>query len=75
MLKELRCVDQVLLCDAPGPEKLIRRLWPDVYVRGPDYRGHKMPERSLLRKLGIRVRYTSEGPTRTSKTIEQIRCR
>ena len=73
MLKELRCVDQVVLCKAPGPELLIRRLHPDVYVRGPDYRGKPMPERALLNKLGIRVRYTSEGPMRTSKAIEKIR--
>ena len=75
MLRELRCVSHVWLCNAPGPEKIIRALLPDLYVRGPDYRGKPMPERALLTKLGIRIRYTSEGPMRTSNAIEAIRCR
>lgn len=75
LLKELRCVDEVLLCNAPGPEKLIRTLQPDVYVRGADYRGKRMPEENLLEEFGIPVRYTSPTPAipRTSEIIARIR--
>ena len=74
LLRALRCVDQVELCDGPGPEKLIRKLEPDIYVRGADYRRKEMPESALLRRLGIKVRYTkaSNGP-RTTGIIERIR--
>lgn len=74
LLKALRCVDQVMLCDAPGPEKLIRRLHPDIYVRGSDYRSKEMPESALLRKMGIPVRYTKSVPPRTTDVIEAL-CR
>ena len=74
LLKALRCVDQAMLCNAPGPESLIRRLHPDVYVRGSDYRGKTMPESALLRELGIPVRYTADLKLpRTSEIITRIR--
>lgn len=73
LLKELRCVDQVLLCHAPGPELLIRKLQPDVYVRGEDYKGKRMPEQNMLEELGIPVRYTKSTPPRTSEVIERVR--
>ena len=72
LLRSLRCVDQVELCDGPGPEKLIRKIEPDIYVRGPDYRGKEMPESALLRRLGIPVRYTKEFQDRTSKVLARI---
>ena len=72
MLKELRCVDNVILCRSPGPQHIIFSLMPDVYVRGPDYRGKDMPESALLERLGIPVRFTAEGPTRTTKVKKRI---
>lgn len=73
LLKELRCVSEVRLCQAVGPHLILRKLLPDIYARGPDYRGKTMPESALLNELGIRVHYTSEGPMRTSKAIAKVR--
>ena len=72
LLKSLRFVDQVMLCDGPGPEKLIRKLHPDIYVRGSDYRRKVMPESALLKRLGIKVRYTKSVPPRTSDILEAL---
>ena len=72
LLRALRCVDQVMLCDGPGPEKLIRKIEPYIYVRGPDYRGKVMPESALLNRLGIPVYFTKEFDDRTSKVIGRI---
>ena len=72
LLRALRCVNHVMLCDGPGPEKLIRRLEPNIYVRGPDYRRKEMPESALLRRLRIPVRYTKEFQDRTSKVLARI---
>ena len=68
----LRSVDDVILCQAPGPEGIIASLKPDVYVRGADYIGRRMPESDLLEQLGIAVRYTPSSFPRTTDRIEQI---
>jgi D-beta-D-heptose 7-phosphate kinase/D-beta-D-heptose 1-phosphate adenosyltransferase len=39
MLAALACVDYVIVFDEPTPEPLLRRLRPDVLVKGGDYRG------------------------------------
>jgi len=74
MLKALRCVSNAMLCDGPGPEKMILRVSPDVYARGGDYEGKRMPESDLLERLGIEVRCTESFPHRTSEIIERIKC-
>ena len=73
LLRSLRCVDQVVLCKAPGPEALISKLHPDIYVRGSDYMGKEMPESALLTHLCIKVRYTKSVPPRTSEVLLKIR--
>jgi rfaE bifunctional protein nucleotidyltransferase chain/domain len=75
ILKTLRCVDDAILCAGPGPEFLIRLLRPDIYVRGGDYDGKRMPESDLLEQLGIPVICTESFPHRTSEIIERIKCR
>jgi rfaE bifunctional protein nucleotidyltransferase chain/domain len=74
MLKALRCVSKAILCDGPGPEKLIERVAPDIYVRGGDYAGKRMPEEALLEQFGIPVVCTESFPHRTSEIIERIKC-
>lgn len=72
LLHALRDVDEVILCTAPGPEKIIADLRPAVYVRGADYVEREMPEMALLRQLGIPVRFTTSCPPRTSEIIARI---
>ena len=71
-IQALRDVDDVILCQAPGPEKIIATLKPDVYVRGVDYVGRTMPESALLEELGIAVCFTPSSFPRTTDRIEQI---
>lgn len=72
LLHALRNVDEVILCNAIGPEKIISELRPAVYVRGADYVEKEMPESALLRQLGIPIRYTTSCPPRTSEIIARI---
>jgi rfaE bifunctional protein nucleotidyltransferase chain/domain len=72
LLSAIRYVDEVVLCEAPGPEAVIAALRPDVYVRGPDYIGKRMPEDVTLRECGIPVRYTPSSFRRTTEIIERI---
>jgi len=74
MLKSLRCVSNAILCVGPGPEEIIRLVRPDIYVRGGDYAGKRMPESDLLERLGIEVRCTESFQHRTSEIIERIKC-
>ena len=72
LLHALRSVDEVILCNAPGPEKIISEVRPSVYVRGADYVEKEMPESALLRQLGIPIRFTTSCPPRTGEIIARI---
>ena len=72
LLWSLRCVSDVVLCSAPGPEKIIEDVKPDIYVRGTDYEGKEMPESELLRRMGIQILYTKSIPPRTGDIIARV---
>lgn len=72
LIESLKCVDKVVLCNAPGPQKIIQKYFPHVYVRGSDYKGKRMPESSLLKVLKIPVRYTESIPPRTTDIIKEM---
>lgn len=72
MLSAIRYVDDVFLCEAPGPEEIISKVVPDVYVRGSDYIGKRMPEEDLLERMGIQIRYTESVPPHTSEILERV---
>jgi rfaE bifunctional protein nucleotidyltransferase chain/domain len=49
LLKALECVDAVLVFDEDTPEQALRRLRPQLWVKGGDYRGAALPEERVLR--------------------------
>ncbi|MCG9895217.1 MAG: D-glycero-beta-D-manno-heptose 1-phosphate adenylyltransferase [Fimbriimonadaceae bacterium] len=51
----LRCVDGVLSFEEDTPVELIRRLKPDVHVKGGDYRPEDLPETAVVEASGGRV--------------------
>jgi D-beta-D-heptose 7-phosphate kinase/D-beta-D-heptose 1-phosphate adenosyltransferase len=55
ILESLSCVDAVVVFDEPTPEQLLRRLRPDVWVKGGDYAADDLPEAPLVRGWGGRV--------------------
>jgi bifunctional ADP-heptose synthase (sugar kinase/adenylyltransferase) len=66
MLRELRCVGSVYICDDPGPYRAIDDINPDLYVKGVEYKG-KLPEFQYCIDRGIGVRFLGEkiyGSTR-----------
>ena len=52
VLAALECVDEVVVFDEDTPEQALRRLRPDVWVKGGDYAGAELPEAALLRSWG-----------------------
>ncbi|MCZ2525839.1 D-glycero-beta-D-manno-heptose 1-phosphate adenylyltransferase [Streptomyces sp. HB2AG] len=52
VLAGLGCVDAVAVFDEDTPEALLRRLRPDVWVKGGDYTADTLPEAAALREWG-----------------------
>ena len=57
LLAALECVDYVTLFDEDTPEKLIRRVRPDVLVKDEDYAGKKVAGRDFVTANGGRIEY------------------
>jgi len=74
LLAAIRWVDHVVPFDEPTPVDLIRRLRPDVYVKGSDWEGQPLPEADLIREQGGEVIFLARSPgCSTTEIIERIR--
>ncbi|MBX3355379.1 MAG: bifunctional heptose 7-phosphate kinase/heptose 1-phosphate adenyltransferase [Phycisphaeraceae bacterium] len=69
MLEALSCVDLVVPFVEPTAEVLLRRLRPDTYAKGGDYRPETLNEWPVLRELGIEVRLVPSRPGVSTTTI------
>jgi D-beta-D-heptose 7-phosphate kinase / D-beta-D-heptose 1-phosphate adenosyltransferase len=52
VLSGLGCVDAVAVFDEDTPERLLRSLRPDVWVKGGDYSADTLPEATVLHAWG-----------------------
>ena len=74
LLEALPCVDRVVVFDEDTPEALIRRVKPELHVKGGDHAGERLPEESVVEELGGEVVVLPLLPGRSaSATIEHIR--
>ncbi|NYI04111.1 D-glycero-beta-D-manno-heptose 1-phosphate adenylyltransferase [Allostreptomyces psammosilenae] len=55
VLAALDCVDAVVVFEETTPERALRALRPDVWVKGGDYSGADLPETPLVESWGGRV--------------------
>lgn len=55
VLAALQCVDAVMLFDEDTPCELLRRVHPDVYVKGGDYDMDSLEEAAIVRSWGGRA--------------------
>lgn len=67
LLAALAAVDYVVLFDELTPEALLRRVRPDLHVKGGDYRAEDLKEAPLVRSLGgeVKVMPLVEGHSTT----------
>ena len=56
VLKALRCVDRVVVFGEDTPEKLIRKIRPDVLVKGGDWKKKNVVGASFVESYGGTVR-------------------
>jgi D-beta-D-heptose 7-phosphate kinase/D-beta-D-heptose 1-phosphate adenosyltransferase len=55
------------------PIELIKNISPDIFVKGGDYQHQKLPEASLLKKIGCQVAFVPiVHEQSTSKIIEKV---
>ena len=74
VLAALSCVDYVTVFEELTPERLIREVRPDVYVKGGDYAERGVPEHELVTALGGRVEILDLVPGRsTTALLERVR--
>lgn len=55
VLAALRAVTLVVMFDERTPVELVRRVRPDVYVKGGDYTLDQLPEAEVMRQIGGRT--------------------
>ena len=55
VLAGLRAVDHVVIFDEDTAEELVRRLQPDIYVKGGDYSLDRLPESAIVAAYGGRT--------------------
>jgi rfaE bifunctional protein nucleotidyltransferase chain/domain len=74
ILAALACVDVVVLFDEETPYELIKRIQPDVLVKGADWSEASMIGRDIVEGRGGRViRVPFEAGYSTTRIIEKIK--
>lgn len=69
VLRSLAPVDAVEIFDEPTPEAVLRRLRPDVWVKGGDYGGSELPESPQLAEWGGQTVVVPYVPGRSTTRI------
>lgn len=74
ILSEMQCVDFVTVFEEPTVDDLLRRIQPDLYVKGGDYKPHEINEHDTAKRLGIELRVLAHRPGLGSRhVIEKMR--
>ena len=71
LLAGFECVDYVVVFSEDTPVEVLRRLRPEVHVKGGDYVIEEMPESSLVRSYGGEIRLTPLIEGRSTTRLEQ----
>lgn len=69
LLLALACVDAVLVFDEDTPVQALRRLTPDLWVKGADYRSVAIPESAVLAEWGGRAVAVPHHGARSSSAL------
>ncbi|MFF2346368.1 PfkB family carbohydrate kinase [Pseudarthrobacter sp. NPDC058119] len=66
LLLAMECVDAVMVFDEDTPEAALDRLRPDIWVKGGDYKGARLPEAGLVEGWGGRCLTVPFHPARST---------
>lgn len=74
LLAGLWSVDYVTSFSEETADELLRKLEPDVYAKGTDYNSKTLPERAVVKELGLKAAFVGDKKGHsTSKIIQRIR--
>lgn len=71
VIAALRCVDGVLSFEEGTPVELLKKLQPDIHVKGGDYRAEDLPETPVVEAGGGKVVIMPLLPGRSTTRIAQ----
>jgi len=57
ILTALCCVDYVVLFEERSPAELLEKIKPNIYTKGADYTIETLPEREIVERNGIKVKF------------------
>jgi len=69
LLLALAAVDAVVIFDESTPEAVLRRLTPDVWVKGGDYVASDLPETAVVAEWGGRTVIVPYHPGRSTTAL------
>ena len=69
MLLALDSVDEVMIFSEANALNLIKKIKPDIYVKGRDYKNKKTPETDFLLKLNKKIIYVDFHKNYSSTNI------
>jgi rfaE bifunctional protein nucleotidyltransferase chain/domain/rfaE bifunctional protein kinase chain/domain len=69
LLLALESVDAVLVFEEDTPEAALDRLRPDIWVKGGDYKGARLPEAELVESWGGRCVTVPYQPARSTTVL------
>lgn len=73
VLAALGCVDHLIAFEEDSPSHLIRKLRPNIYVKGGDYTKETLPETPVIEEYGGEIEFLPFIENRsTTKIIERI---
>ena len=76
VLEALRCVDAVVVFEEDSPVESLRRLRPDIWVKGGDYEASELPESEVVGQHGGRTVILPYVAGRsTTRLIEEVLAR
>lgn len=67
MVRELRCVDSVIVVESGS--SAIHAVRPDIFVKGIEYANRGIPEEAILRQYGGRVVYLDTAKYSSTKLL------
>jgi glycerol-3-phosphate cytidylyltransferase len=77
ILENLVVVSGVIINPYDNSVELIKKLKPDFYIKGPDYKDKETPgivaERKAIKSVGGAMKYTSDSKFSTTQILDKIR--
>lgn len=72
VLKSIKYIDKVILFEEKNACKLLKKIKPNYYIKGPDYIGQDFLEKEVCKELNINIIYQKTNKILSSSKILNI---